>query len=294
MLTDTHSHLFWDSFQDDLDEIIQKSLDAKVNTIINVGTDLETSLKAIEQVNQKLSRVSGIKTYSTIGLHPHEAVKYNTDESIHNDLKRLEDIYKQNPEKVVGVGECGLDYLFEYHPDWSPSSKTPEQLKQVQHKLLKAQVELAKKLNLPLIIHTRDAKSDDPKLISSPENRSQTRAWEDVFEFINDWKGVFHCYSAKLEDLDKTLATNFYFSFAGTLTYPNNEHLRAACKKIPLERIVLETDCPFLPPQSKRGQRNDPTGVLDVAQLIADLKGLTLNQVAEQTTNNAYKIFNLK
>ncbi len=273
MLTDTHAHLYWDSFKEDLDSVLKNSIESGVTTIINVGTDLETSQQAIEQVI-KLDQTVSLTSYSTIGLHPHEAIKYvsRTDESIHNDIDRLEDIYAGNTKKVVAVGECGLDYNF--IPEHLPSSLSLQEIKELQKKLLKAQVDLAKKLDLPLVIHCRDA-------------------WDDIWEFASNWRGILHCYSGDLETAQKAIKNNFLISFAATLTYPKNETLREVAKTIPLEKMVLETDCPFLPPQSKRGQRNEPANVLEIAQLIADLKGITLEEVAKQTSANAEQSFAL-
>lgn len=254
-LVDTHAHLYWDSFQDDLEEIISRSISAGINTIINVGVDVELSRKALKQVQNKFSNIPKFSAYSTIGIHPHEATKFSYDQ-----IEELETIYRSAPEKVVAIGECGLDY------------SDPSEMKDMQKKLLQAQITLAKKLNLPVIIHCRDA-------------------WADIFEFIDGTRGILHCYSGDIEVTKKALQTDYLISFAGNLTYPKNEYLREVAKLLPLEKIVLETDCPFLPPQSKRGQRNEPDSVLEIAQLIAQLKGISSEEVAAQTTANAGGIF---
>lgn len=253
-LTDTHAHLYWDSFKEDFDEVIARALDAGVNTIINVGVDIEKSEIAAKLESDK------VKFYSTIGIHPHEALRL-TQGKLSEELEKLEQIYKSNPKKVVAVGECGLDYL-----------DVDEQTKQLQKELFQAQIDLAKKLNLPLIVHCREA-------------------WDDTIEMTKDCFGIYHCYSGQPPVTQKALQTNFLISFAGNLTYPKNDYLREAVKLIPLNRIVLETDCPFLPPQSKRGQRNEPANVLEIAQLIADLKEVSLDEVASQTTANAARSF---
>lgn len=254
-LVDTHTHLYWDSFQDDLDEIIGRSISAGINTIINVGVDVKLSRKALKQVQDKFSNIPKFNAYSTIGIHPHEATKFSYDQ-----IEELEKIYQSAPEKVVAIGECGLDY------------SDPSEMKDIQKKLLQAQITLAKKLNLPVIIHCRDA-------------------WADIFEFIDGTRGILHCYSGDIEVTKKALQTDYLISFAGNLTYPKNEYLREVAKLLPLEKIVLETDCPFLPPQSKRGQRNEPDSVLEIAQLIAQLKDISSEEVAAQTTANAGGIF---
>lgn len=279
MLTDTHAHLFWDSYEKDLDEVIQRSLDSGVNTIINIGTDTTTSKLALEQVEQKLDKMPGFSAYSTIGIHPHEAFKYSSDESpptggrsIHKDIERLEQIYRSKTKKVIAVGECGLDYFFV--PKYQPPSLSIDQIKDLQQKLLEAQVGLAKKLDLPLTIHCRDA-------------------WGDIWEYISEWHGILHCFSGDLAIAQKAIANNFLISFAATLTYPKNDQLREVAKQTPLNKIVLETDCPFLPPQSKRGQRNEPSSILEIAQLIADIKNVSLSEVANQTTANTKAVFKI-
>lgn len=283
-LTDTHAHLYWDSFKEDFDNVIKRSLDAGVSTIINVGVDIEKSQIALDQV-KNTNWPTGLSIYSTIGIHPHEAIKYfpNPDVSIQKEISKLEEIYRGNPEKVVGVGECGLDYFFD--PEFVPSTLTVEQVKILQKKLFLAQIDLAKKLNLPLIIHCRDDRS------KNPEN---SECWNEVIDYTRDHFGIYHCYSGLLPTTNYLLqSTNFLISFAANITYPKNEYLREAAKIIPLDRILLETDSPFLSPQSRRGQRNEPSNIKEIAQLIADLKGISLEDVARQTTNNAKKLFNI-
>lgn len=251
MITDTHAHLYWDSFQDDLDEIIKRALEQGVTTIYNIGVDVETSQKALDQIEYLEQR--GLSAYYSIGIHPHEALRYTQSELLEEDIKKLEEIYRQNPQKVKFVGECGLDYT-------DSGSKT----KDLQIKLFQAQIDLAKKLNLPLSVHCRDDRSKDP---------NNTECWDRVIEMTKDHFGIYHCYSGLLNTTYKILGTTkFKFSFAGNLTYPNNQYLRDAIKLIPEDRIVVETDCPFLPPQSHRGTRNEPSFITETVRLIAELK----------------------
>ncbi len=271
-LTDTHTHLYWDSFRDDLDQVLKRAKNAGLTYIINIGVDVEKSQKALNQA-QKLS-TSELQIFSSIAIHPEEAIRYSSDESIHTDISRLEETFKSDPKTVVAVGECGLDFL----PQWIPNPEA----KKMQIKLFQAQIELAKKLNLPLIVHCRDDRFKDP---------DNCEAWDKVIEMTKDHFGIYHCYSGLPKTTDYLLQiTNFYVSFAGNLTYPQNKYLLEAAKIIPLDRIVLETDCPFLPPQSKRGQRNEPANVLDLAKMIAEIKGITLEEVAEQTSENVRQL----
>ncbi len=282
-LVDTHAHLYWDSFKEGFDDVIKRAQDAGVNIIINVGVNVELSKKALEQVRQfHGERSRTIEFYSTIGIHPHEAVKYLNDK-LEKDITRLEDIYKSAPDKIVAVGECGLDYL-----------DIDEKTKQLQRQLFQSQIDLAKKLNLPLIVHCRDDRS---------KNSQNSECWDEVIEMTKDWNGIYHCYSGLPQTTNYILQTtrsargvrraNFLISFAGNITYPKNEYLRDAAKLIPSDRIVIETDCPFLPPQSKRGQRNEPANVLEIAQIIAEIKGLSFEKIANQTTMNVKRLLKL-
>ena len=197
-----------------------------------------------------------LSIYSTIGIHPHE--------SIQKDIKELEKIYHSAPEKIVAVGECGLDY-----------KDADEQTKLLQKPLFQSQIDLADKLNLPLVVHCREA-------------------WDETLEMLGDQPVVLHCYSGLPHNTKSIIHnTNFFVSFAANITYPKNDYLREAAKILPLDRILLETDSPFLAPQSKRGQRNEPSAVLEIAQLVAELKGVSLEEVARQTTQNAKQIFKI-
>lgn len=293
MLTDTHAHLYWKSFEEDFDLVIQRTLNAGVTTIINVGVDPKLSEIALNQVQNQLSKVEGLQAFSTIGIHPHEAIKYsyNPDESIHQDILKLSRVWESAPEKVVAVGECGLEYFFDNNPEGTPSSSlSPEQYKklnkELQRKLFQAQIDLAKQLNLPLIVHCRDDRA---------KNAQNSEAWDECLEMVGDHPTILHCYSGLPSTTNSLLhSPNLLVSFAATITYPKNEYLREAAKVLPLEKIVLETDCPFLPSQTNRGKRNEPATVKDIAQLIADLKGVSFEEVASQTTQSAKKIFKLQ
>jgi TatD DNase family protein len=269
LLIDTHAHLTWDSFQPDLDQVVKRAQEAGVTKIINVGADLEGSLEAADL------ECPGIKCYSTIGLHPHETSRLTTDQAIRQALEKLEQIYLSHPQKVVAVGETGLDYHFDHNPDLSPTDLSEKELIKQQKELFLSQIQLAKKLNLPLVIHNREA-------------------WADIFvpEFDNT-TGVFHSFSGTPEQAQKVLDLGYYLGFTCTVTYPKNDLLREIIKQAPLERILTETDCPFLPPQTMRGQRNEPANVLEVVKVIAAVKEISLAEVSEATFNNAHQLFKL-
>lgn len=291
MLIDTHAHLYWESYKPDLEDVIQRSLENNVKTIINVGVDLETSKTAVEQ----LKTLNPLSVYASIGLHPHETDKYTTSELIEEPMNNLEKLYQENKEKVVAIGECGLDYFFrggDSHVANAPRNDDPrviarnesltrflpndnEMTKQSQKNLYKAQVNLAKKLNLPVIIHCRDA-------------------WSEIFiDELQGIKGTFHSFTGTQEEALRVLNLGFYLSFNGIITYPKNENLRKIVKQTPLDKILTETDCPFLPPQQTRGQRNEPKFIPEIVKVIAEVKDVSFEEVASITFANAQKLFNL-
>jgi len=269
MLIDTHAHLTWDSFEKDLPQVAQRTSDAGVKIVINIGADLESSQKAAE-IN-----CDPLQSFSSIGLHPHETSELANDVSIHQDIEELEKMYQNHSNRVVAVGECGLDYHFG-RPGFTSTTLSQNQMKVLQKKLFIAQINLAKKLKLPLIIHCREA-------------------WDDIFiPELTDTGGVFHSFTGTKEQAKKVLDLGFYLGFTCIITYPKNEYLRQIIKNIPLEKILTETDCPFLPPQNMRGQRNEPANVYEVIKTIAEVKNLTFKEVSHTVFQNASKLFNLR
>lgn len=284
MLIDTHAHLFWDSYKEDIHNVVDNAVSAGVGTIINVGVDLALSRIATAQAKE-ISR-AGFKVYSAIAIHPEEAIRYiNNEEQIGKDIEELEKIYTENPETVVAVGECGLDFAYFSKEGYLPEGATVEIAQDAQRKLFKAQIALAKKLDLPLLIHCRDDRS---------RNFQNTECWDEVIGLTKDWKGIYHCYSGLLPTTESVIKnTDFLVSFAGNLTYPKNDYLKEAVRILPWDRIVLETDCPFLPPQSIRGKRNEPSSVAEIARTVSEIKNTGSDRVAQQTTENFKKLFKL-
>lgn len=195
--------------------------------------------------------------YAAVGIHPDEAQKIEDLEHAISQLKEL----AENP-KVVAIGECGLDYHY------------PNIDKEKQKNLFTAQLKLAQELNLPIIIHCRSAQEEIIQLVKSPQ------------------KGVFHCFAGDKNFLEKVLDLGFYVSFCGNITFKNAKDLQEVVKAAPIERILLETDSPYLSPEPFRGLRNEPKNVRIICEFIAALKGLDLNEVAQITTENAKKLFN--
>ncbi len=272
MIIDTHAHLYFDNLKARFDEVLEKAFLAGVSHIINIGVDINTSLEAIKQVKQNHSQV---RLYATIGLHPHDSSDPAlTEVTIKNHIADLRQLYLENKDSVVGVGECGLDFYSGSIPGSRFSEVDFRKTKNLQKKLFEAQIKLATELKLPLIIHCRDA-------------------WEEMFNHLSSFQGILHCYSGDSEVTKKVLDSNLYISFAANITYPKNDYLRVSATLIPLERILIETDSPFLSPQSKRGQTNEPANVLEVAKCLAEIKGVSLEEVALQTSLNALRVFKL-
>lgn len=248
MLIDTHAHLTWPDFKSDFKEVLQRTFDAGVKTVINIGADLESSREAA------ILDCSPLANYSSIGIHPEEGLRGL------EGVRKLENIYRTHPDKVIAVGECGLDYL-------SP--------KEGQKELFLAQINLAKKLQLPLIIHCR-------------------QAWDDIFlPELNGHPTVFHYFTGSRKEAEKIIDLGFYLSFSCVITYPKNEALREVIKITPLDKMFAETDSPFSPPQGKRGERNEPANVVEVIKTIAQVKNLPEKEVSEAVWQNAKKFFRL-
>ncbi|MDO8429506.1 MAG: TatD family hydrolase [Candidatus Daviesbacteria bacterium] len=280
MLVDTHAHLYWDSYQTDLDQVLNRAKQNGLGLIINIGTDLPTSLRAITQAKS----ITEIPTYATVGLHPHEGATLNTEQQIEEEVKKLEQLYIENKEKVVAIGECGLDFFFRENAGFNHSELSQDEQKTNQRKLFKSQIQLAKKLDLPLVIHCRDGHSTG----------SDLSAWSEIFiSELEGTIGVFHNFSGTLEDAKKALSLGYYLSFSCVVTYPKNQYLRDLIKDLPLDKIVTETDCPFLPPQQIRGQRNEPFNVAEVVKTISEIKQLPFTETAKVITENAQRLFGI-
>lgn len=274
MLIDTHAHLFFPNFNPDRDLVIDRAFEAGVKIIINIGDDFKTSQIALRQAQGKLPK-DKVKFYSSIGSHPHTVSKLSTPESIHQNMKELEGVYQEEPQKIVAVGECGLDYYFPGNSDFPPTSLSQDKLIELQKILYQAHIGMAKKLNLPLVIHCRDS-------------------WHEIFvPELQGTTGVFHSFTGSPEDAKKALDLGYYLGFSCMVTYPKNEALHQFIASTPLNRILTETDSPFLPPQIKRGQRNEPANVIEVIKVIAETKNLSFEEVAKATLENAQRLFRL-
>ena len=266
-MIDVHCHLNFNAFQEDFDTVIKDAKEAGIDKIINVGTQISSSKLAVE-LAEKYENL-----YAIIGVHPHHADKIET-----NWLKELEKLAKH--PKVVGIGECGLDY-FHYK---SNGIVDPT----IQKKVFIKQLELANKYKLPIQIHSRTEKARVDTLEIIKENKI----------LLLSVPGMFHCMAGSTESLKKTLALGFFIGFDGNITYKGipqgePETLANLVKYAPLDRIVIETDSPYLAPVPHRGQRNEPKYAIITGKCIAKIKGISFDEVIEQTDKNAYTVFNI-
>ena len=252
-MIDSHSHLFEEEFKDDLEECLQRCKENNVNKIILVGFSKETNLKA-----QEYSKKYNI-FYPTAGVHP--------DEADDNYLEKFNDLVKFVDEhKVYAIGECGIDYHY-----------TKENM-EIQKKLLHLQCKLAIERDLPIIIHMRDATKDTYDILK---------------EYQGKLRGVMHCYSGSLEMAYEFMKLGFYISLGGPVTFKNAKEPKDVAMNIPLDRLLIETDCPFLSPEPFRGKRNESANVFYVCKKIAELRGITFEEVERQTEENTKNLFRI-
>lgn len=254
LLFDTHSHLYARQFSKDREKMIERAFEAGVNRIVVVGIDEETIPLAIELAEKYES------IYATVGWHPKEAIHYK---EYHLDY--LREMSKH--EKVVAIGEMGLDYYWDTSP------------KDVQDKVFREQIRLAKEVNLPIIIHNREA-TDDVIHILQEEDAAEVG-------------GIIHCYSSSIANLAPFLEMNFYISLAGPVTFKNVKELKEVAKHIPLDRLLIETDAPYLAPHPYRGKRNEPAYVTKVAEEIASLREMDYEEICRITTENALRVYRI-
>jgi len=255
-LIDTHCHLDMDAYEDDLEAVIQNAADSGITRIVTIGIDLSSSREAV-----KLARRFP-QVWSTIGIHPHHAADGNT-----NTYEQLIQIAQDKTNKVVGYGEIGLDFARNYAP------------RDVQIRNFELQLDIAKKLSLPVIIHDRDAHDETLNILKAHAPFPS--------------RGVMHCFSGDIE-LARTITNlGFYISIPGIVTFNKSDIMQQVAREIPLEQMILETDGPFLSPAPYRGKTNKPEYLLYTANKIAEVRGISLDEVAKVTTFNAETLFNL-
>ena len=253
MLIDTHTHLDDTRYDPDREATIERARQAGVGAFVTIGCDLATSRAAVTLANRHPD------IYASIGVHPHE-VRHIGD-GWYDELRRLAE-----HKKVVAYGEIGLDYHYNHSP--------PKE----QRERFREQLQLARDLRLPVIIHTREAQEDTISILKE--------------ERASEVGGVFHCFSGDAWLAKDALDLGFYLSFSGILTFTNAKMLREIAQQTPLDRVLIETDCPYLAPVPHRGKRNEPAFVAQVARQLAEIHpGLSLERIEQATTENAQRLF---
>lgn len=253
MLVDSHCHLDFNDFEDDMDEVIARARDCGVSLMLNAGNNLD-ELKNQLALSEKYPFV-----YAAVGVHPHNAQEYP-------DLKAEQLIAETAHPKVIGIGETGLDYYYDYAP------------RDLQIKLLREHIKAAQETGLPLIIHNRD--SDDDMISVLGEAHRQ-----------KPFAGVIHCFSSSQKLADFALSIGFYLSASGIITFNKSGDIRDIFETVPLERLLVETDSPFLAPIPQRGHRNEPSYVRYTAEKLAQLRDIPFEKLAQITSDNFCNLF---
>ncbi|MFC1567695.1 TatD family hydrolase [Pseudomonadota bacterium] len=250
---DSHCHLDFPHFEDDRDEVLSRMQEEGIDRCVSVAVDFEHLARL-----QKLAE-SRDGIWFSVGVHPNHEV---AEEPTVEQLCRLSD----HP-KCVAIGETGMDF-FRHHVD--PA---------VQESRFRTHIRAAQQLSKPVIVHNRDADSESIRILTEEE--------------IGKCGGIMHCFSADWETARAALDLDMYISFSGNVTFKRNDELREVARQVPMDRLLIETDSPYLAPMPHRGKRNEPTYVKHVARCIADVKGLSIQDVAETSTNNALKVFSI-
>ena len=259
-LFDSHCHLDDERFDEDREEIIEKIKESGVTKLVSAGYSIEGSKRGVE-LSQKYQFI-----YTTCGISPNDIPQI--EEELWKDIDKIRNLVKENLEykKIVAIGEIGLDYYWE----------KDNERRELQKKAFVKQIELANDFDLPIVIHTRDAVMDTIEILKKNK--------------VNK-KGVFHCCPLNRELVKEALKLDFYISFAGPVTFKNSKNANEIIKMVPNDKILIETDSPYLSPEPLRGKRNDPRNVKYIAQKIAEVKELSINEVAEFTNQNAKRVF---
>ncbi len=250
-LIDSHAHLMDEMYNEDIDEVIKRCIENEIINVINIGYSKETSEKAIEMAN-KYDWI-----FATIGMHPDEC-------NGTADLSFIKELAKN--KKVVAIGEIGLDYHYETTN------------KENQKKYFIEQIKIANELNLPVVIHSRDADMDMLEILKKNKIRNNF---------------VMHCFSSSLEIAKEIIKLNGYISISGTVTFKNAKNIVEVAKFIPEDKLLIETDSPYLTPEPNRGKRNEPKNVIDTAKRVAEIREISLDKLSELTIKNTKKFYNI-
>lgn len=254
MLIDTHAHLQDEELINDVDDILQRAREAGIESIVCVGYDYESSRQAVD-ISRKYNEV-----YAVVGVHPQDAATFNDEV--------MAELYKMAKEpKVVAIGEIGLDFYRDPCP------------RDLQKEAFIAQIKLAQELYMPVVIHDRDAHQEVMDIIKK--------------EKAGKNEGIMHCYSGNLPLAIEMMQQGFYISFAGPLTFKNSKKAVEVAAKVTLDRLLVETDCPYLSPEPLRGKRNEPANVIHTAKKLAELRKKTFEEIAYLTSRNARRVYRI-
>ncbi|MBE5906277.1 MAG: TatD family deoxyribonuclease [Lachnospiraceae bacterium] len=256
MIFDTHAHYDDEQFDTDREDLLREIFSANIDKIVNVGADMETSKQSVALAK------AYPQIYAAVGVHPSDIACLSED--AYTELRQL-----AAEDKVVAIGEIGLDYYWDKEPD----------VQAAQREAFKRQLALARELNLPVIVHSRDAAKDTMDILMAEEPVENP--------------GIIHCYSYSVEQAKEYVKRGYYIGVGGVVTFKNSKVLKQVVEEIPLERIVVETDCPYLAPEPNRGKRNASLNLPYIVDKIAQIKGISGKEVEEVTYENALKVYRL-
>ena len=254
-IIDSHCHLNFPQFKGKVDEIVKRALDKGIYRMLTISTKLN-EINELESISKSYSEV-----YNSVGVHPHECKNYK-DLSLNDLIKHTKN------SKCIGIGESGLDFYYENSP------------KKLQIKLFRIHIEAARETNLPLIVHTRNADIETIQILNDEMKKGT-------------FSGLIHCFSTSRELAEKAINLGFYISLSGIITFSKSNELRNIVKDLPLDKLLVETDAPYLSPEPFRGKCNEPSYVIYTAKILANIKRVGLETIANKTTDNFNKLFNL-
>lgn len=257
MFVDSHAHIDGSEFDDDRDEVLERARAAGVNTILNIGTG-DPHSGSLERAVAVAEKYPGV--YAAVGVHPHDAKLFDEGAS-----ERIRDLIRNN-SRVIALGEVGLDYHYDHSP------------RDVQREVFIKQLRIAREEGVPVIIHSRAADDETVEILRAEWNNAPSG-------------GIMHCFGGTPAMAASVLELGFYVSFAGNLTFKKADNLREAARHVPLDHLLIETDCPYLTPIPFRGRRNEPARVVEVARCLAELHGMEVDEIGHVTTQNFLRLF---